>query len=376
MNLAAQLRELRMRSGNPSYRDLERLIARQGRKRPMARSTIQEKLSGRSSLNLTQVLSIVEALGEYARINNAPLSPQEIDQKTWSERITESVDSTPDSTIANTFAPSPPERHIDWNTEPLRQAEMFDLAQIFDDSQGKPVAQWLPEVFRELIQAGVDLSAYLESAASDTPQGLIQTIAALNEEFPRGESSGGWGSPDSQQIEAHRMTVGELLDHAARGHGITASPAIVTGLRRAQIGQHVSQYLRNVARFYLPSNLERIVEHLRSAALPRDANRLLGHIGSERSPERTSEVVKYFQEGNKIDDRNRILRGVVGEHYWYHAKNVVQVLTSESASDDVLMEIARGVPYGKHAEYAEHFRGAGLDHFAAMVAKAADEPPF
>ncbi|MEU8688488.1 hypothetical protein [Streptomyces sp. NPDC048665] len=340
----------------------------------MARSTIQEKLSGRSSLNLTQVLSIVEALGEYARINNAPLPPQEMDQRAWSERVAKSIDGTPESTNANAFASSPPEKHIDWNIEPLRQAEMFDLAQIFTDSQGKPVATWLPEVLRELVQAGVELSTYLESAARDTPQGLVQTIAALDEAFPKGES-GGWGS-DYRQTEEHRMTVGALLDCAARGHGVAASPAIITGLRRAQVGHHVSQYLKDVARYYRPSNLERIVEHLRSAALPKDAILLLGCAGGVRSAERTSEVVKYFQDRKKVDDRNRILRGVANENYWYHAREVVQMLISESVPDDVLMEIARGVPYGKHAEYVQNFREAGLEHFAAMVLKAADEPPF
>ncbi|MFF8947987.1 hypothetical protein ACF09I_04280 [Streptomyces sp. NPDC014940] len=344
----------------------------------MARSTIQEKLSGRSSLNLTQVLSIVEALGEYARVNNAPLPPEEIDQRTWSERIAKSVTGVAEPAITTALPPSPPNNRINWNTEPLEQAEMFDVAQVISDSQGKPVADWLPRVLRELIQAGMNISTYLESAASDTPQGLVQTVVALDKEFPEGQSSSssGWGSPDFRMTEMNRMTVGQLLTHAARGHGIKASPAIVTGLRRSQVGRYVDQYLKDVAMFYSPSSLESIVEHLRSAALPKDAMRLLGYAGGERASDRVSEVIRYFQGRRKVDDRNLVLRGVAHEHYWFHTQQVVQHLVNESVPDEILIEIARGVPYGKHAEYARHFREAGLDHFADMVVKATDEPPF
>ncbi|MEV7319843.1 hypothetical protein [Streptomyces sp. NPDC093970] len=374
MDLAAQLRELRTRAGDPSFRDLERLIAHQGRKRPMARSTIQEKLAGRSALNLTQVLSIVEAVGEYARINNAPLPPREIDQTLWRERLAK-----PAERIATTKTPKLPkipnhEQKIDWDTKPLIEAEMFDLVEVFENSAGKPVATWLPEVLRELVMAEMDISTYLVSAASDRPQGVVQTVAALDEEFPRGQS-GGWGNPDEWKNQQNELTVGALLRCAAHWQGVTSSPAIVTGLRRAQVGSYVNDYLESIAMWHASSNIESIVEHLRSAALPKDANRILGYVGSSRQTSRLLDVVKYFQEKGKTEDRNRILKGVASENM-YHPHSVIIEFHEESTSNEILIEIARGIPYGKHSEWSTKFREAGLERFANLVMKVAEEPPF
>lgn len=371
MDLAAQLRELRTRAGDPSIRDLERLVARQGRKRPMARSTIQEKLSGRSSLNLTQVLSIVEALGEYARTNNTPLLPQEIDQGIWRERLTKSTENISQTPLET--APEPPQQQVNWDTEPLIQAEMFDVLEFFEASKGKPAALWLPEVLSELLQAEMSISSYLESAASETAQGVVQTVSALDQEFPRGESSG-WGSPGFQMNQRNSMTVGALIVFAARKHGVTASPAIVAGLRRSQVGRYVEDYLRSIGGWHRADSIEIIVDHLRSASLPNDANRLLGHVGSQRVPDRLSRVVRYFQERERIDDRNKILKGAASSPF--RIQSVVEKFNEESAPDDVLMEIARGIPYGKNAEFAQHCREAGLSHFADLIMKAAEEPPF
>lgn len=81
MDPVNQLNNLRARADNPSYRTIERLISRQRRPNKMARSTTQEKMSGNSPLILTQVLSIVDALAEYARLHEVPLPLQEINHE-------------------------------------------------------------------------------------------------------------------------------------------------------------------------------------------------------------------------------------------------------------------------------------------------------
>lgn len=371
MDLAAELRELRTHAGSPSVREIERLIARQGRNRPMARSTIQEKLSGRSPVNLTQVLSIVEALGEYARLNDAPLPPEKIDQAVWRDRVVGSVAKLAARVDVVTYSVAPQGNRLEFNRESLRQAEMFDVLLILDASHGKHLAGWLPRVLREMLNAGMKITDYLEVAAQDEPRGIVALAAALEEEFPPRESSG-WGE-DPWNPQENTLTVLELLKLTARGRGADASPAIVAGLRRAELGQHVNHYLTAVGSWHLARNIEKAVDHLRSAALPADANRLLSLVGSERRSDRLSEVVKHFQVKEKIEDRNLILRGA-GKGDKYRFRAVVSDLKKDSAPVEVLTQVAHGVPYGQHAEYEQHLREAGLEDMAELVLKAGESP--
>lgn len=88
MTLASRLQDLRNRAGNPTYRQIERLIARQAHDNPMARSTIQEKITGKSHPNLAQIFSMVEAIAEHARLIESPLTPQEVDKSRWRDLYT------------------------------------------------------------------------------------------------------------------------------------------------------------------------------------------------------------------------------------------------------------------------------------------------
>ncbi|WP_369189313.1 hypothetical protein [Streptomyces sp. R08] len=174
---------------------IERLIARQGRQHPMARSTIQEKISGRSPVNLLQVLSIVEALAEHARLNGIPLSQQEIDQSVWRERAATSMVNPTVRASGRGFSPPPKRREIEWNVEPLKHAQMFDLVAIVDDEAKEvEVASWLPRVIRGMMQAEMSFNGFLESAAMDSPHGVVGTVAALQAEFPRTSPNLGQGS--------------------------------------------------------------------------------------------------------------------------------------------------------------------------------------
>jgi len=70
--LAEQLNRLRVRAGNPSVRELAKLTERQGPGRAMSRSTVQDKISGKSPPRLGQILALVQACADYANSIGAP----------------------------------------------------------------------------------------------------------------------------------------------------------------------------------------------------------------------------------------------------------------------------------------------------------------
>jgi hypothetical protein len=370
MDLAAQLQQLRDLAGAPSIRTIERLIARQGRERGMAKSTIQEKLSGRSALKFPEILSIVEALGEHARLKDAPLPPSEIDQMVWRERFVKSASAARRSPHLSNPAMTVLDSKIEWNVEPLRQAQMIDLVALVSDSEESPIATWLPMVLREMHRAEMDFTDYIRTAAKDSPHGVAQTIAALEVEFPQREPRG-W---DSGKWE-NDLTVGRLLDFAAELHGSSASPAVAAALRRSGLGEKVNVYLTSVAEFHLAKDIEKAVDHLRAAGMSRDATRLLGYAGSHRNSDRIVEVIVHFEKANRIEDRNVILGGIARDDI-QHLVYVVPKLQKASAPEEVLMEVARGVPYGKHEEYAQLLDGVDMKEFARLVRVVADELPF
>ncbi|MGW1559556.1 hypothetical protein ACWCQ1_23975 [Streptomyces sp. NPDC002144] len=370
MDLAAHLRQLRELAGTPSIRTIERLIARQGRQDGMARSTIQEKLTGRSALKFPEILSIVEALAEHARLKDVPLPQSEIDQMVWRERFVRKSERTHHPTQLSNPINLYPKNKIEWNIEPLRQAQMIDLVAIVTESEDNSISTWLPTVLREMYRAEMDFTDYIKTASKDSPHGLAQTIAALEEEFPKTEPAGWAGGTWENDL-----TVGRLLQFAAELHGPTASPAVAAALRRSDLGTKVDVYLENVATWHLAKDIERAIDHLRAAGMERDARKLLGYVGSHRSSDRVVEVVVHFESANRIADRNVILGGVAN-HDLQRLGYVVPRLQKASAPEDVLMEVARGVPYGKHVEYAQHLEEAGLEEFAHLVRLAADELPF
>lgn len=370
MDLAGQLRQLRELAGAPSIRTIERLIARQGKQRGMARSTIQDKLSGRSTLKFPEILSLVEALGEHARLQDAPLPQSEIDQMIWRERFVKSSEKSHRPTYLSNPLHLSPGSKIEWNIEPLRQAQMIDLVAVVTESDGSAISTWLPEVIREMHRAKMDFTDYIKSAAKDSPHGLAQTIAALEEEFPKTEPAG-W---DTGTWE-NDLTVGRLLQFAAEMHGPTASPAIAAALRRADLSSKVDVYLECVAAWHSAKDIERATDHLRMAGMNEDAKSLLIYVGSHRRTDRIVEVVVHFEEADKVADRNIIL-GSIAKHDLQRLGYVVPRLQKASAPENVLMEVARGVPYGKHAEYAQHLEEADLKEFAHLVRMVADELPF
>ena len=117
--LIGQLNRLRARAGNPSVRELAQLTMRQGPGRAMSRSTVQDKISGKSPPRLGQILALVRACADYANSIGAPLDVQDTDEQVWRERAQAALVRTPASPapVATTASPSPK-----WDLEPLIRA--------------------------------------------------------------------------------------------------------------------------------------------------------------------------------------------------------------------------------------------------------------
>ncbi|WP_211770079.1 hypothetical protein [Kutzneria sp. CA-103260] len=79
-----RLRDLRVRAGHPSLDDLRRLTGEVG-PRAVARSTIQDKLSGNSQPSLDQLIILVRACCLYAQRHDVPLSADLADLDQWRE---------------------------------------------------------------------------------------------------------------------------------------------------------------------------------------------------------------------------------------------------------------------------------------------------
>ena len=83
--LAVRLQEVRLRAGNPSVTQLEVLTKRQGPRRAMARSTIQDKLRGHTAPKIEHVLALVKAFVEHAERTGVSLPPDVVDEQSWRE---------------------------------------------------------------------------------------------------------------------------------------------------------------------------------------------------------------------------------------------------------------------------------------------------
>ncbi|MQS37822.1 hypothetical protein [Streptomyces katsurahamanus] len=372
MALASELRDLRDRAGRPSYREIERLIARQGRDHAMGRSTIQEKLSGKSSASLVQVLSLVEALAEHARRVEIPLTPLEVDKSVWRERYMKSIKTgKPDAPATVTT-----ESSIDstpWNIEPLRQAQMYDLIEVIESSRTLPVASWLPQVIKGILLAGMSCFDFLKRAARENPQQVLQIVVALHYTFPPEERDRWDPPPRPWDVTDHNRTVGVYLAQAARVHGAIASPAIVAGMHRAGLGTLIETYLNGVAKVHPAPNIARAVAHLRFTTLPNEADQLLEYVGTGRQFEEVIRIAQYFTDHEQPTDRTKILKGAGKD--WHRFKNIARLIQENEIEDVFLKELIWGIPYGEHLEFAEKM-GDGNEELAERIRRAADEPPF
>ncbi|GAA3130801.1 hypothetical protein GCM10010521_16070 [Streptomyces rameus] len=251
---------------------------------------------------------------------------------------------------------------------------MDDLVDLIRESHANPVADWFPRVLRAMMEAEMALTDFIEKAAEDSPQGVISTVKALEEEFPYwlGDDDNPWGG---RRNEENEMTVGALIRSAAKRHGDTASPAIIVGLRRSRVGYHVPDFLTRVATWFLAPEIEKASTHLRVAALGKDAGALFASVGESRQADRIFEVVSHLQHKGKADDAGLVLKAIGGKNV-YRLRAIMADFEKRQAPENWLMEIARGVKYENRSECIQKFEEWEDGNLVALLRRAAEEPPF
>ncbi|MFI5856004.1 hypothetical protein [Streptomyces parvulus] len=374
MGLSSQLQELRLLAGNPSYRSLERLIDRQARQHKMARSTIQEKLTGSSSPNLAQVLSIVEAISDYARMNEIPLPKTEVDVKIWQARVAaEQKRKDAKTTLPPQNKEVKTENSIDWDFAPLRRAEMDDLVEFAEiNSLNKPTSFWLPQVLSGMLKAGMTVTDFLTKAAGEAPREVIQTIRALEDEFPYTDPNAPPGR-ENKRTEENKSTVGKVLTFTARSNGRKSAPPIVAGLRMAHLGHHVNAFLGNIGTWHLAAGISEATDDLRASALGKDADQLLEGVAMWRRLDRVPEVVRQLQANGKQSDAS-VLLGSIGKCNPYRVCALMSSFSQSGAPDSLLEEIARGIGVEDREECISLFETRDEKRYADIV--RAEAAPF
>ncbi|TLQ44961.1 hypothetical protein [Streptomyces marianii] len=354
---------------------LERLIGQQRRPQNMARSTIQEKLRGKSKVNLTQALSIVDALAEYAQSNGTPLPDKEINREVWQDRVAAYTKTQPNTSHRKETTSAPSE--IKWDIAPLHAAQMDDLVEMIQENRFNAVADWLPKFLAGIMQAQMATTNFLRQAAEDTPQAIAQTLKALDAEFPYVDTEdpfqSGW---DRRRSAANEATVGLLIEFAARKHGADASPAVVVALRRASLGFYAESFLSRVGTWFLAEKIAKAVDHLRSASLYRDAKDVLTAT-SDRSSDRIFEVVDFLQTNSRTSDADIVLKAIGEKCDENKLLLIVSDFEEHSASTETLTKIARAVSSENREAYISLFTQTGGSHFETLLREAAtDDPSF
>ncbi|WP_405973590.1 hypothetical protein OG496_33470 [Streptomyces sp. NBC_00988] len=343
----------------------------------MARSTIQEKISGTSSANLSQVLSIVEALAEYSRLTNAPLPAQETDQSVWRERVTASFKQASREASTAESVPQLENHEKPWNVGPLIHAQMYDLIEIVESSRQSPTDTWLPSVIGPMLKAQMSVSSFMERAAQDDPKTVVRTVYVLNLSFPPPPlDDDPWSTTGSPWAATdNNLTVGHLLRHAARHQGVDSAPALIVGMRRADIGGLVNIYITALAQAQNATGIQKANALLRAASLDRDAVSLLRLVGSLRGVSESLKVADRFHENNQTEYRDLVLQGI-SEGGAYGIKGALSAIQGRESEEEYKLEILRSIPHGKHEMYARTLSDSGSLEIAQIVREAANIPPF
>jgi hypothetical protein len=370
MSLAKQLRDLRLRVGNPSVRELERLMEGPGRRPSMARSTIQDKLSGKSAANLHQLLALVAAIAEYGRRNGTPLSSQEVDENSWRAKF---VAANAKGKQAAGKAPATGVEHSGETRTldliPLRRAGMTDLLDLIEQSEGAPISTWLPHVASEMFKARIPCDSLMEWVAGGTAQEVVQCVVALDDIFPIATTNEDpWASTWSP---GNAATAGKLLTYAARFHGGSV-PVIAAGLRRADAGDYVTTFLTMIACWHLAPSIQGAVLDLNLTGLTEDAMSVLRSVGAKRRSDRIMEVVQHFDEFGTKEQRDTILAGMAS------SKERFLLGIKETAHEPELQEVLiSSVPPHLRQTLSEALNAAGLEELGAQLSTPDDdELPF
>lgn len=384
--LTEQLNRLRAQAGNPSVRELAKLTEQQGPGRAMSRSTVQDKLSGKNPPRLGQILALVQACADYANLIGAPLPAKETDEQVWRERTrTAPVRTSPPVAGDKTANPSPALRDMTstpppvtgnvtaspspkWDLDPLIRAGMYDMVDLIQDNEGRPMADWLPTLVEALREARMSNEQFLRAASRQQPQDVVASILALAHE---------------EELEA----LNRLIFLCAMIRPAGSIPMILALLRRKgrDTGDELAhQLVETITKERFSSITIRsddcvdIVRAVRSATMERDATLLLEGIGEYGHPNLVLEVVASFPD-SRPGDQGKVLRSVAkGSPYRLSVLFKALRKTTLDGIDpaETLDSIIFGIPYGKHSEIASDLQERGLHEEAARILELQDEPPF
>ncbi|MET9598111.1 hypothetical protein [Streptomyces sp. NPDC006459] len=359
--MASLLRTLRVRAGDPSYRTIERLISTQPRRGQMRRATIQEKITGKSSADLVQVLSIVEALSDYARSMGAPLADEEVDPRVWRDRFSEIADKGNShleraASAVSTADKSRPE----WIMRHLRTAGMHDVIDFVNASQQRPLAEWLPEVIHSLKKAKMSLIEFLDPASRQSVPALVETVVALD---------AGCGGPVGGLDDPAQV----MLHYAAKNHPAESVPVIVVALRRADMEAFVPGFIGSVAQVASAPTLLVVIDALRSASLSSDASEVLAAVGSKRKPDQIIDVVDLLHVECRDEDSRLILEEIGGMGPGVITDFCLTIPSSRANRAEILDRIANGMDWSEPERYMKYFEKNGEYGMANVVREGIEE---
>ncbi|MEV0554075.1 hypothetical protein AB0I27_11520 [Streptomyces sp. NPDC050597] len=372
-SLANQLSRLRVRAGNPSLRDLEKLTDRQGRR--MSRASIQDKFSGVSGLKMVQVLALVRACADYAHSIGAPLPPEYTDEQVWQEKVAHPT------APKNRHAIEPP-RETDPNAPrdqqtgdssdletlipPLINAGMDDIANLARQGAGQPLETWLPTVVVTLGYAHMDYQGFLNLAAHAPPGQIVKILESIGEDDP-------------ENIGNRYFQTCLLTRHPSE------IPKILVALRRSE-GES-GWYAHNFVDAILGKgdwlggtrpDLAEVLRALRAATLKNDADKLAENIGLHAWPRITLATAGAIPEAF-LGDRELILHAGSqgGPHRLMRLINCLKTEQIEGIDLRRTLEyLLTAVPRGKYADFSRILNDAGMKSEAQRLLELEKEIPF
>ena len=334
----------------------------------MSRSTVQDKISGKSPARLGQILALVQACADYANSIGAPLAPEDTDERVWRERVHAMSVRTPPPSPAPTDVPLSPSAR--WDLDPLIRAGMHDMVDLVQANEHQPMANWLPTLIQALGSAGMSNEQFLRTASKERPPEIVATILAL--------------AASQEEKATNRLiylgAVNQPADHI---------PAIIVLLRRkggAGVGVRLADLLIDVLTqeqlgWLSNIGLDRyvsIVSALRSATMERDATRVLEGIGAHGRADLVLELAASFPD-TLSGDREKVLRSVA-RGTDFHLKLLLEELQTTTIKGidpkKTLDRIIFGIPHGNNQAIASYLELEGMHEEAQRVLALEDEPPF
>ncbi|MGC5345098.1 hypothetical protein [Streptomyces sp. DT171] len=373
-SLAKQLGRLRVRAGNPSLRDLEKLTDRQGRR--MSRASIQDKFSGTSGLKMVQVLALVRACADYAHSIGAPLPPEDTDEQVWQEKAAHPT------APKNRHAVEPPHETAPQKSQdqktgnpsdleelvpPLINAGMDDIVNLARQGADRPLETWLPAVVIALGHAHMDYQGFLNLAAHAPPSQIVKILESIAEDGP-------------ENIGNRYFQTCLLTQHPSE------IPKLLVTLRRSE-GELSFWYAHNFVDAILGKgdwlggtrpDLADVLRALRAATLKDDADKLAENIGLHAWPRITLATAGAIPEAF-LGDRELILHA--GSQGGPHRLlRLIDCLKTEQIpgieSHTTLEYLLAAVPKGKHADFSRMLDDAGMQSEAQRLLELETEIPF